>query len=132
VAIPALMIYLSVALPAKVNSRANIIIAPVFILFILFNLAGEAYIHMVFGAIVEVVLLCLSMHGNGPAPKYLTEQTIITNFQVNNIMENLIKHFTKKQKTLFLIDSVGAFIMAFYYLLLCDNLMSILECQEKN
>lgn len=59
VTIPALMIFLSVALPAKVNRRANIIIAAVNIPCILFNLAGEAWMHMVFGAVVEVVLLCL-------------------------------------------------------------------------
>ncbi len=57
--IPALMIFLSVALPAKVNRRANIIIASVYIPYTLFNLAGEAWMHMVFGAVVEVVLLCL-------------------------------------------------------------------------
>lgn len=57
--IPALMIFLSVALPAKVNRCANIIIAAVFIPFTLFNLAGEAWMHMVFGAVIEVVLLCL-------------------------------------------------------------------------
>lgn len=59
VTIPALMIFLSVALPAKVNRWANIIIAAVLIPFTLFNLAGEAWMHMVFGAVVEVVLLCL-------------------------------------------------------------------------
>jgi hypothetical protein len=59
VTIPALMIFLSVALPAKVNRWANIIIAAINIPFILFNLAGEAWMHMVFGAVVEVVLLCL-------------------------------------------------------------------------
>lgn len=59
VTIPALMIFLSVALPAKVNRRANIIIGSVFIPFTLFNLAGEAWIHMLFAAVVEVVLLCL-------------------------------------------------------------------------
>lgn len=59
VTIPALMIFLSVALPAKANRRVNIITAAVFIPFTLFNLAGEAWIHMVFGAVVEVVLLCL-------------------------------------------------------------------------
>lgn len=57
--IPALMIFLSVALPAKVNRPANIIIAAVYIPFTLFNLAGEAWMHMVFGAVVEVVLLGL-------------------------------------------------------------------------
>lgn len=59
VTIPALMIFLSVALPAKVNRWTNIIIAAVNIPLMLFNLAGEAWGHMVFGAVVEVVLLCL-------------------------------------------------------------------------
>ncbi|MBK8565482.1 MAG: hypothetical protein IPN76_19570 [Saprospiraceae bacterium] len=59
VTIPALMIFLSVALPAKVNRWANIIIAAVYIPYTLFNLAGEAWVHMVFGAVVEVIFLCL-------------------------------------------------------------------------
>lgn len=59
VTIPSLMIFLSVALPAKVNRWVNIIIAAVNIPFMLFNLEGEAWIHMMFGAVVEVVLLCL-------------------------------------------------------------------------
>lgn len=59
VTIPALMIFLSVALPAKVNRWANIIIASVYIPYTLFNLAGETWMHMVFGAVVGVVLLCL-------------------------------------------------------------------------
>ena len=59
VTIPALMIFLSVALPAFVNRWTNIIIAAVFIPYTLFNLAEEAWMHMLFGAVVEVVLLCL-------------------------------------------------------------------------
>lgn len=59
VTIPALMIFLSVAMPAKVNRCANIIIATVYIPYTLFNLAGETWMHMVFGAAVEVVLLSL-------------------------------------------------------------------------
>lgn len=59
VTIPALMIFISVALPAKVNRWANIITAAVYIPYMLFNLAGEAWVHMVFGAVVEVVLFCL-------------------------------------------------------------------------
>jgi hypothetical protein len=59
VTIPALMIFLSVALSAKVNRWTNIIVAVVYIPFTLFNLAGEAWMHMVFGAVVEVVLLLL-------------------------------------------------------------------------
>jgi len=59
VAIPALMIFLSVALTAKVNRWANIIIAVMYIPYMLFNLAGEAWIHMYFAAAIEVVLLGL-------------------------------------------------------------------------
>jgi Family of unknown function (DUF6326) len=59
VAIPTLMIFLSVVLPAKLNRWANIIVAAVFIPYMLFNLAGEAWVHMYFAAAVEVVLLCL-------------------------------------------------------------------------
>lgn len=59
VTIPALMIYLSVTLPARMNRPANIIVAAVYIPYTLFNLAGETWIHMVFGAVVEVILLCL-------------------------------------------------------------------------
>ncbi len=59
VMIPALMIFLSVALPAKVNRWTNIIVATVYIPYTLFNLVGEAWMHMVFGAIVEVALLLL-------------------------------------------------------------------------
>ena len=62
VTIPALLIFLSVALPAKVNRWANIIIAVVYIPYTLFNLAGEAWMHMVFGAVVGVVLLCLIIY----------------------------------------------------------------------
>jgi hypothetical protein len=59
VTIPTLMIFLSVALPAEVNRWTNIIVAAVFIPYMLFNLAGEAWVHMYFAAAVEVVLLCL-------------------------------------------------------------------------
>jgi hypothetical protein len=59
VTIPALMIFLSVALPAIVNRRANIFIAALYIPYTLINLIGEAWVHMVFGAVVEVILLCL-------------------------------------------------------------------------
>lgn len=57
--IPALMIFLSVALPAKVNRWTNILVAAVWIPYTLFNLAGEFWMHMVYGAVVEVILLLL-------------------------------------------------------------------------
>lgn len=59
VTIPALMIFLSVALTDKVHRWTNIIVATAYIPYTLFNLAGEAWMHMVFGAVVEVVLLSL-------------------------------------------------------------------------
>ena len=57
--VPILMIFLSIALPAKINRLTNILLAVVHIPYMLFNLSGVAWMHMVFGAAVEVVLLCL-------------------------------------------------------------------------
>jgi hypothetical protein len=59
VAIPVFMIFLSLALPAKINRCTNIIVAVIHIPYMLFNLAGEAWIHMFLGAVLEVVLLGL-------------------------------------------------------------------------
>ncbi len=59
VSIPALMIFLSVALPAKLNHRVNILVAAVYIPYTLFNLSGTTWMHMLFGAVVEVILLCI-------------------------------------------------------------------------
>lgn len=59
VTIPVLMIFLSIALPANLNRWSNIIVAGLHIPYMLFNLAGEVWMHMVFGAVIEVVLLCL-------------------------------------------------------------------------
>lgn len=57
--IPILMIFLSLALPAKINRLTNIIVAIIHIPYMLFNLAGEAWLHMYFAATIEVILLCL-------------------------------------------------------------------------
>lgn len=57
--IPMLMIFLSVALPAKANRWINIMVAIVHIPYMLFNLTGMAWMHMYFAALVEVVLLLL-------------------------------------------------------------------------
>lgn len=59
VTIPAVMIFLSVTLSAQINRRINIIVAAIYIPYTLLNLAGEAWIHMMFGAAVEVVLLSM-------------------------------------------------------------------------
>lgn len=57
VTIPALMIFLSVALPAKANRMVNIIVAMVNIPLMIFNLVGVAWLHMVLAATIEVILL---------------------------------------------------------------------------
>lgn len=57
--ISALMIFLSVVLPATINRRMNMMVATVYIPYTLYNLVGEAWIHMIFGAVVEVILLGL-------------------------------------------------------------------------
>lgn len=57
--IPILMIFLSLILPAKINGLTNIIVAIILIPYMLFNLTGEAWLHMYFAAAVEVVLLYL-------------------------------------------------------------------------
>ena len=57
--VPLLMIFLSVALKAKVSRMINIIVAIVLIPYMLFNLVGEAWPHMYLAAIVEVALLAL-------------------------------------------------------------------------
>ena len=75
VTIPALMIFLSVALSAKVNRRTNIIVAAVYIPYTLFNLAGEAWVHMVFGAVVETVLLLLIIRYAWKWPKQESPNT---------------------------------------------------------
>ena len=81
IGLPALMIFLSVALPAKVNRPVNIIIAAVNIPFILFNLAGEAWMHMVVGAVVQVLLLSMIIYYSWKWPvihvseSYLSNQT---------------------------------------------------------
>lgn len=59
VSIPAIMIFLSVGLKAKVSRLANIIVASIYIPYTLFNLVGEAWIHMYYGAAVEVAILLL-------------------------------------------------------------------------
>lgn len=59
VSIPALMIFMSVGLPAKISRMANIVLGTIYIPYTLFNLVGEAWIHMFLGATLEVILLVL-------------------------------------------------------------------------
>jgi hypothetical protein len=59
VIIPVLMIFLSTALPAGINRSTNIIVSIIYIPYMLFNLAGETWVHMFLAAAVEVILLLL-------------------------------------------------------------------------
>lgn len=67
--VPALMIYLSVALPAKISRCSNIIIAALYIPYTLFNLTGTVWMHMVLGAVAEVALLCLIIRHSWKWPR---------------------------------------------------------------
>lgn len=69
VSIPALMIFFSVALPAGINRWTNIFCAGINIPFLLFNLAGEAWLHMIVGAVVQMFLLGLILHYAWKWPK---------------------------------------------------------------
>ena len=57
--IPSLMVFLSLALPAKVNRWTNIIVGIAYIVVVLGFLIGESYAFYIFGSIVEAVLLLL-------------------------------------------------------------------------
>ncbi len=59
VTIPALMIFLSATLTANVNRWTNIVVATIYAPYTLFNVVGESYIHIFFGAAVEVILLLM-------------------------------------------------------------------------
>lgn len=59
VSLPALMITFSLTLTANLNRWLNLVMAIIYIPYSLFNLAGEAWPHMLYGALVEVVLLSL-------------------------------------------------------------------------
>ena len=59
VSIPALMIFFSISMKAKVNRITNIIIASIYIPYSLVNLVGVAWVHMYVGAAIEVALLLL-------------------------------------------------------------------------
>lgn len=59
VAIPPLMIVLSVTLSTRYNRIVNVVVAAVYIPYSLFNLAGEAWMHMWLAAVIEVGILLL-------------------------------------------------------------------------
>lgn len=69
--IPALMIILSLILPAKINRHLNIIIAFIYIPFTIYNLSGLTWIHMVIAVIIEVLLLFLIIYFSFKWPRII-------------------------------------------------------------
>ncbi|MEX1006057.1 MAG: DUF6326 family protein [Acidimicrobiia bacterium] len=58
-AVPSLMVFLSVALPARAARWANLVIGALYIPVSLFNLIDETWAHFWVGAMLEVALLVL-------------------------------------------------------------------------
>lgn len=69
ITIPALMIFASVGLSAKLSRSLNIIFGALYIPYSLVNLAGEAWVHMYIGAAVEVALMVLVIRAARNWPK---------------------------------------------------------------
>ena len=76
VTIPALMIFISVVLKATVGRWTNIVVATLYIPYTLFNLFGEAWIHMIFGAVVEVALLLMIIRSAWKWPRVETRNAL--------------------------------------------------------
>lgn len=62
ITIPSLMVFLSLALPARANRWTNIVVAALYVPISIFNVIGEAWVfYFWFAVIVEVVLLSLAI-----------------------------------------------------------------------
>ena len=60
--IPSLMVFLSLALPARANRWTNIVVAALYVPVSIFNVIGEAWVfYFWFAVIVEVALLALAI-----------------------------------------------------------------------
>jgi hypothetical protein len=57
--IPILMVFLSLALPAKANRWTNVVVGILYIVVVIGNVVGESWAFYLFGSMVEVVLLAL-------------------------------------------------------------------------
>ena len=53
------MVFLSLALPAKVNRWTNVVVGTLYILVVIGNIVGESWAFYLFGSAVEVALLAL-------------------------------------------------------------------------
>lgn len=71
--VPSLMIFLSLALPARQARWTNIVAASVYIPVSIFNLIGDSWSYMYFGAAVETALLALVIWYAWTWPRLSTE-----------------------------------------------------------
>lgn len=62
IGIPSLMICLSVTLPAAISRWANLGSAAINVPLLLFNLAGGAWVHMIIGAALQMLILALIIY----------------------------------------------------------------------
>jgi hypothetical protein len=71
--IPALMVFLSVGLRPAASRWANIVVAGLYIVVSLGNLAGESWTYLYFGAAIEVALLVTIIWYAWNWPRRLTD-----------------------------------------------------------
>ena len=70
VAIPALMVMLSMTLPARVNRATNLVVASLYIPFSAFNAVGESWIYFYgLGVVLEVLLLAFILRSAWTWPR---------------------------------------------------------------
>lgn len=75
VGIPALMILLSMTLPARANRTLNLVVASVYVPISVFNIAGESWIYFYgLGIVVEVILLAFILRSAWAWPRRTPQQ----------------------------------------------------------
>ena len=79
VAIPILMVVLSMTLPARVNRITNLIVASVQVPYTAFNMAGESWTYFYgLGVVLEVILLALILRYAWTWPRTAPSATMAT------------------------------------------------------
>lgn len=73
--IPVLMVYLSLALPARMARWANVMVASLFVLVTIGGLIGETWAFYWFGSVVEAVLLLLIVRNAWTWPRLMDSRT---------------------------------------------------------
>ena len=70
IGIPALMVMLSMALPARVNRATNLVVASLYIPFSMFNAVGESWMYFYgLGVVLEVIVLAVILRSAWTWPR---------------------------------------------------------------